>query len=276
MSDLETRVATHYDTGAMLDRIRAALETAGVDPSAVKPSDLKGVDEFHTGGIEATAALLTPLGLTPATTVLDIGCGIGGTARFIAEAYGCKVTGIDLTPAFVEVGMALTDMVGLSGKVTLVTGSALDLPFADASFDLVTMMHVGMNIEDKPRLFAEVTRVLAPGGRFALFDIMMAGDGDIGFPAPWASDAGHSFVTPPDAYREAAAAAGLDLIAQRDRGAYAADFFRKVVAMVEAGKAPPVGLPLIMGEEAGTRYRNAVAAALSGTTAPWEMVFAKP
>ncbi len=166
-------------------------------------------------------------------------------------------------------------MVGLDGLTGFDTGSATDLPLEDASVDLATMFHVGMNIADKPALFREVARVLAPGGRFALYDLMRHGKGEIAFPVPWASTAGQSHVAPPETYRAAAEAAGLDLVAERDRHAYAVGYFTKVIAAIEEHGVPPVGLHLIMGEGAEEKYRNAVAAAMAGVTAPWEMIFEK-
>ena len=275
VSVTETRVATHYDTGAMLDRIREGLRVAGADPDRPHPDALKPVDEFHTGGIEATAALLDPLGITPRTRVLDIGSGIGGTARHIATRYGARVTGIDLTPAFVETANALSAMCGLGGQTGFHVASAYELPVESHSVDLATMMHVGMNLEDKVSLFREVARVLAPGGRFALFDIMSRSGEPHDFPVPWATSADHSFVDHPETYRRAAARAGLGLIHQRDRHAYASAFFRRVTAALDANGPPPVGLHLIMGDEAPVRYGNAVRATIEGKIGPWELVFRK-
>lgn len=267
----------HYATGAILERIKAGLAAAGVDPTAPSPADLKLVDEFHTGGMEATEALLEPLAIMSEMEVLDVGSGIGGTARFIADRYGARVEGIDLTPEFVDVATALSQLVGLSDKTSFRVGSALEMPVADSSFDLATMMHVGMNISDKTALFAEVFRKLRPGGRFALFDIMATGEGKIRFPAPWAGLAQDSFVDAPQVYRDAALAAGFTAVSERDRGDYAVAFFQKVMAAAaKAESPPPIGLHLLMGDGAQERYSNAVSAALEGVTRPWEMIFAKP
>src|SRR5690606_32008034 len=115
----------------------------------------------------------------------------------IAERTGARVTGVDLTPDFVETARSLTETVGLSAD--FVVGSALDLPFADAAFDLATLIHVGMNIPDKPRLFAEAARVLVPGGAFAIYEVMRFG-AHPAFPLPWAADASSSFLETPDGY----------------------------------------------------------------------------
>ena len=122
--------------------------------------------------------------------LLDVGSGIGGPARTFADAFGCRVTGVDLTEEFVEAANALTRRCGLSDRVSFRQASALALPFADASFDAATLIHVGMNIEDKAGLFAEVRRVLKPDARFGVYDIMRVAEGEIPYPMPWAATAG--------------------------------------------------------------------------------------
>ena len=267
----------HYTTGPFLDRIRAGLVEAGVDPEKPAPEDLKPVDEFHTGGLEATEQFLGPLGITSEMSVLDVGSGIGGTARFIAHNYGAYVHGVDLTPDFVTTANALSEICGLAHRTSFLEGSALAMPVQSESFDLVTMMHVGMNIEDKPALFAEVARCLRPGGRFALFDLMLTGAGAVVFPVPWASTPAQSFVGVPDDYHAAGATAGLTLVGEINRGDYAKGFFERLMAASDkADGPPPLGLHLLMGDSAQERYGNAVKAALGGVTCPWEMIFEKP
>lgn len=272
----EGDIQAHYTTGPILERILAGLREAGADPEHPAPEDLKPVDEFHTGGVEATEMVLAPLGIGRDTRVLDVGSGIGGTARFIAHRYGARVTGIDLTPALVDTAQALSRLTGLSERTSFHVGSALGLPLATADFDLVTMFHAGMNIPDKPALFAEVFRVLVPGGRFVVFDVMRTGEGEIAFPLPWASVPEQSFVEPPEAYRAAAREAGFRIVRDEDRIAFGVAYFKKVVAAIEAEGPPPLGLHLLMGDSATERYGNAVAAAFAGVTGPREMVFETP
>jgi ubiquinone/menaquinone biosynthesis C-methylase UbiE len=133
--------------------------------------------------------------------VLDIGCGIGGTARFLASRYRCLVTGIDLTPEYVEVGIGLNRRVGLSDQIELRVANALNLPFDEASFDRATLLHVGINIPDKPKMCAEIRRVLRPGARLAVYGVMGTGDADLIYPVPWARTVALSFVERPDDYR---------------------------------------------------------------------------
>ena len=276
MSNLETRVVHHYSVDDILTAIRNALAQSGADPDAPTVDDLKPVDEFHTGGLAATDDLLDQLQITPKTRVLDIGCGIGGTARHVAARSGANVQGIDLTPVYVECARALSRLVGLSDKTRFELGSALDLPVAKESADLALMFHVGMNIEDKDRLFAQAARALAPGGTFALFDVMKTSDAPLTFPFPWAEEAGFSFVAPPERYRQAAQAAGFTPVAERNRRDFALDFFRKVFARMEqAGGPPPLGIHLLMRGTAGQKLQNYVTHVEAGDIAPVEMIFRK-
>lgn len=269
---VEETVAAHYAGAGLHRRILERLAEAGIAAEAVTVEHLHAVDEFHIGGAPATAALLDQLAIGPATRVLDVGSGIGGPARTIAARYGAQVTGIDLTPDFVEAARQLTEIVGL--RAAFVEGSALAMPFADASFDLATLLHVGMNIADKPGLFAEVARVLVPGGTFAIYEVMRFG-AHPAFPLPWASEASASFLETPDAYLAAAAAAGFELAQRRDRGEAARAFFARMQAQM-AGAAPPVvGLPLLMGAAAPAKVGNMMAAVGAGDIQPVEMIFRK-
>ncbi|MFO1140950.1 MAG: class I SAM-dependent methyltransferase [Amaricoccus sp.] len=272
MSGVEETVAAHYSGAGLHRRIMERLAEAGIAPDQVTAEHLKAVDEFHIGGAEATAALLDRLEIGSETRVLDVGSGIGGPARTIAARYRARVTGVDLTPDFVETARRLTEIVGLHAE--FVVGSALDLPFAAESFDLATLLHVGMNIPDKPKLFGEVARVLAPGGTFAVYDVMRFG-AHPAFPLPWASDGASSFVETPDAYLAAAEGAGFELVERRDRGEVAKAFFARMQAQM-AGKAPPVvGLPLLLGPEAPAKVANMMAAVAAGDIQPVEMIFRK-
>ncbi|MEX0329024.1 MAG: class I SAM-dependent methyltransferase [Ruegeria sp.] len=276
MSQIEKAVARHYTTGALTDRVRDALIASGVDPDAATVADLKAGDEFHTGGVAATDNLFNQLSPTHATRVLDIGCGIGGTSRYVADRYDSTVTGVDLTPEFVETAKALSDLVGLSHKVDFVEGSALDMPLDDAGFDLAVMLHVGMNIEDKAGLFAEVSRVLATGGTFALFDVMGGPTAEpLAFPLPWSTLPETSFVHAPEVYKEAAEAAGLTLETENDRTDFALAFFEEVFAKVAKDGPAPLGIHLMMGGTAPEKFQNYVANLEAGRIRPTEMIFKK-
>ena len=273
MADIERDVARHYTTGSLLERIRQGLAAMGCDPDRPGLDDLKPVDEFHIGGVEATRDLLAQISLDAASSLLDIGSGLGGPARFIASTIGCHVTGIDLTEEFVTTARALSEMTGLADRTSFTTGSALDLPFAAASFDAATLIHVGMNLPDKPALFAGVARVLRPGGVFAIYDVMRTGPGDLAYPVPWAETPATDFSVPPEAYRVAAGAAGFTIAAERGRRAFALDFFRARQAEAAGQDAPPpLGIHLLIGATGPEKMRNMMSNIEAGAIAPVEMI----
>jgi SAM-dependent methyltransferase len=275
--DDETGIADHYSNGTLLAAIERGLETMGVTPETVSVDHLGPVDEFHIGGRAATAELCEHLGATSESELLDIGCGIGGTARFIASTIGCHVTGIDLTAEYIEVARTLTDWTSLGDRVDFELGSALDMPFADESFDGATQIHVGMNIADKAALFREIHRVLRPGSTFALYDIMKMSDGDVDFPVPWATDASTSFVTDLSTHRRELEAAGFDVRMERDRRGLAIEFFKAIgEKTASAGGPPPLGLHVIFGSDAPEKVANMVAAVTAGMLAPVEVICQRP
>lgn len=135
------------------------------------------------------------------------------------------------------------------------------------------MMHVGMNIEDKPRLFREVRHVLKPGGQFAVSDVMRTGEGALAYPVHWATDARTSFVASPSVYRRGLEAAGLDIVKERDRGDFAREFFRQAAARAAAaGGPPPLGIHLLMRSDVPRKLANLMANLEKGLIAPTEMV----
>jgi SAM-dependent methyltransferase len=266
----EASVARHYARPGLDDAIVAALTASGKDIAHVATRDLAPVDEFHTGGRQATDDLAQAMALRPGMRLLDIGSGIGGPARHFAETYGCSVVGIDLTPDYVQAAVRLTALVGLEGRVSFETGSALALPFAAQSFDAATEIHVGMNIADKARLFAEVRRVLRPGGVFGIFDVM--GDGAFGFPVPWADTEEASAVDTVATYRRLLATAGFAVAAERSRRDVALEFFARAAAQAGQGGPPPLGLHLVMGPSLRQKIANLVRAITDGALAPWELI----
>lgn len=270
--DTEQQVARHYSHGSLERAILDALGASGKDVDRFEPADLSGVDEFHLGWRAATIEFADVLGLAPGMHVLDIGAGIGGPARYFAEARGCRVTGIDLTEEFVQVADSLTRRCGLADRVSFRQASALALPFADGTFDRAAMIHVGMNIEDKARLFAEARRVLKPGARFGVYDIMRAGDGEISYPVPWAATEATSFVEPASTYRRLLAAAGFELEHERNRRDFVLALAREMRERAAKQGPPPLGPHILMGAATPVRLGNVMSALERGTIAPTEMV----
>jgi ubiquinone/menaquinone biosynthesis C-methylase UbiE len=275
-SDLEQRVETHYARSDLERTILEALVASGKDPGRLAPADLAPVDEFHTGGRQATIEFAAQIDLAPDMHLLDIGCGIGGPSRYFAETHGCRVTGIDLTEDYVRTAAALARRVGLAGRVSYRPASALALPFEPETFDGAYMMHVGMNIGDKPALFAEVARVLRPGGRFVVYDLMRIGDAALPWPMPWADDAATSFVETPARYRELLEAADFRVEAERDWSDLVLEASARMRERLAAEGIPVVGLHLLMGPDAMSRLRKVGECVRGRALAPVQLTAALP
>lgn len=192
---------SHYAAADIETRLLDAIRAAGMDPTQrLSPEALAPLDHFHTGGLRATLDLLERARFQPGHRVLDIGAGLGGAARIIAAAHGCRVDCLELSPDYCTGAELLNRLTGLAEVVGVHQGSALDLPFPDATFDAAWMQNVGMNIADKHRLYAEVRRVLKPGGRFAFQEIAAGSAPTSYYPLPWASDPADSVLISAEAF----------------------------------------------------------------------------
>jgi SAM-dependent methyltransferase len=251
-TDTITRVREHYNSTGLTDRIKSALATITPENQGRTIAQLAPLDQFHTRGILATGELAAAAGLDPSSRVLDLGCGIGGPARYLASTFGCKVTGVDLSPEFIDAAIYLTERCGLSDRVSFQAGNALHLPFEDAAFDVVFLQHVAMNIEDRTGLYREMCRILAPVGRFAIYDVVLR-DGGVIYPAPWARDASTSFLLSEGDTRIALEQAGFKAVLWRDDTQMALEWFKTAIV-----GAPPKGpnLGLLMGADFQVKTSN--------------------
>ncbi len=253
-------ISEHYARGDLAATILAAIHAAGKDQNALTVDDLAPVDQFHTRGKQATLELARRAELTAGMRVLDVGGGIGGPARTLASEMGCVVTVLDLTEEYCRTGEILTARTGLSGRVTFRHGSALDIPFTDVSFDAVWTQHSSMNIADKERLYAEIFRVLRPGGRFALYEIMAGPVSPIHFPVPWAREPTLSSLRPPAEIHSLLIGMGFKEVSWIDETVSALEWFRQRLAAAAAAPAgqPALGLHLLLGADFSAMFRNQV------------------
>lgn len=274
-ANTETKVATHYARPDLEQRILTALTRDGKDPEELTALDLAPVDEFHVGGIESTQELAAHMELRPGMRLLDVGSGIGGPARYFAEKHCCEVTGVDLTPEFVEVANSLTRRLKLNHLAEFRQASALDLPFEPGSFHGAYMLHVGMNIADKAGIFREVRRVLKPGALFTVFDIMFganeAGNRALQYPVPWAATEETSFVASVCDYREALQNAGFEIVQQRSRCEFAIEFMERAMVRMAQGGPPVVGLQLLIGDKTPLMMKGVLGMMKDGTLEPVEL-----
>lgn len=156
-----------------------------------------------------------------------MGCGLGGATRYVATKYKSRVTGIDLTPEYIETGKVLCSWVNLDVYISLEQGSALSMPFQDNTFNGAYMLHVGMNIDDKASLFSEVSRVLKPGSIFGVYDVMRQKDGELIYPVPWATKSTTSKLSAPDQYKQSLSDAGFEVSRENNRRDFALEFFKQ-------------------------------------------------
>jgi ubiquinone/menaquinone biosynthesis C-methylase UbiE len=273
---IDRSVAEHYARGDVGAAVLAALEAAGKDLGRLSLDDLAPVDEFHMRGRAATVELTGALGLTAGMRVLDVGSGIGGPSRYVAATYGCQVVGIDLTEEYCRVAGMLSERVGLSDRVEYRPGNALAMPFADEAFDAAYTQHAAMNIEDKARLYAEVSRVLKPGARFGVYDVLRGEGGDVLYPVPWARDRTTSFVARPAELQALLEAAGFDVLSSRATAADARLWLEQMQARMAEPNAPPGMLRLLFGDDAKAMVQNLARNLIEDRVVPTEMICSKP
>ena len=245
MTDTNLKVRDHYSPTNLTARIKSLLATIVPDDQILTVTQLAALDQFHSRGILATSELGEAAELTPLTRVLDIGCGIGGPARYLAATFGSHVVGVDLSASFVETADYLTARCGLSERVAFQVGDAMHLPFEDAAFDAAFLQHVAMNVEDRPALYREVSRILPAGGRFVVYDLILQ-NGDVVYPVPWARTPETSFLLTEEETRKALIQAGFKIDLWRDDTQVALQWFKAATA------APPqsgLNLGVVMGSE---------------------------
>jgi SAM-dependent methyltransferase len=252
-------VASHYgDDHDLAARIAEALRAAGKDLTHLKTNDLAAIDEFHIRGRRATLELAEHMQINSRSRVLDIGSGLGGPARTLAETYGCHVTGIDLTPSYCAAATIMSGWVGLADKVTFMPADATNPPFADRSFDAAMTIHVAMNITNKGALYRNAKRVLKPGSVFAVYDVLQGEGGPVLFPVPWARDASISSLATPAEMRELLHGAGLEIKAEIDSSDASLGWLKEQAARPAAVAAPRVTLQVFLGANFPQMARNVV------------------
>jgi ubiquinone/menaquinone biosynthesis C-methylase UbiE len=274
---LATDISAHYGRGDLVGRLRAALLADGVDPDHPTIAALAPYDHFHGRGLEATEELADLLTVSPDDHILDVGCGIGGPARYLAERFGARITGIDLTAEFCEVARHLTTALGMEDRVDFKQGDALAMPFGDVSFDGAYSMNVSMNIADKAGFYAEIHRVLRPGGWLVLSEIAQGPGGAPAYPTPWARTAKSSFLATPQQTREGLEAAGFAVSSLRETAEQSLAYGDRSRAMVERGEKPPHrAVMLIHGDLAKEAMANTARGLAEARIVPIEVVCRKP
>lgn len=247
-------VEQHYHRHGLYERILQQLHMLGIDHTTRK--DISGVDEFHIRGAAVSLQLAHEAGLSTNHKIIDIGCGIGGPCRMMADEFGCDVTGIDLTEAFIETARRLTQLVQLERNVLFLQADALALPFDNACFDMAWTQHAQMNIQDKRTFCTEMARVLKPRGSFIYYDVFTKKGEPLKYPVPWADDDAISFLITTAELDMLLQELGFIKIQATDQTTAGIQFFEEMFTKMAAGETPRIGLPLLIGVSSKEKFQN--------------------
>jgi len=255
MSERNIRIENQYDLPELFEDILKRLEEQGIDLSNVSRYNIAGVDEFHIRGAEVSKELVDEFDLRD-LKVLDVGCGLGGPCRMLADEFNCQVSGIDMSHEFIRTAQKLSELVGLNGKTEFVQGDALDLPFEDGSFNIVWTQHVQMNIEDKSKFYSEISRVLDNNGVLIYYDIFKKDTQDVNYPVPWANDNSISFLQTIENMESILK--DLDFTREHvtDQTAQGIEFFKNVFEKINISGPPKIGLNVLLGSSTREKLGN--------------------
>lgn len=255
MENLNQNIENHYLKEELYEDIVNRLIEQEIDINEVKRSDIAGADEFHVRGAAVSKELAESINLE-GVTVLDVGCGLGGPCRMLADEYNCQATGIDLSNEYIRTAKKLSKLVKLDSKTSFVQGDATSLPFGDNMFDVVWTQHVQMNIPDKEKLYSEISRVLKPGGHFLYYDILKKEEGEVNYPMPWASTSDMSFLFKETDMDALLTQFGLTKEQSNNQTQAGIDFFNALVAKLKEFGPPKMGLNVLMGETTKPKLMN--------------------
>lgn len=252
---INTHIKNHYTKAFLFEDILDRLKSEGANMNSLSRRDLNGVDEFHVRGAEVSMEIAKEINLREAR-VLDVGCGIGGPARMLADEFNCHVTGIDMSHEFVLTARKLSSLVGLRNKTEFIQGDALELPFESGSFDVVWTQHVQMNISNKARFYSEIYRVLDDKGTFVYYDIFRTGKDDLEYPVPWAGDSTISFLGTIPNMDNILRNLGFTKVQTADQTDNALVFFASMFERTNKTGAKKSGPDVFMGDSSPEKFGN--------------------
>ena len=157
--------------------LHAALFDPGCAPDETEGSPAEKAELIVEGARRMTDVVTAPAAIGADDYVVDAGCGFGAVSLHLAEKHGCKVTGVNTSPPQLEVARTKAAAAGLDGRVDFRWADcSRELPFADASVDVVVNMESACYYSDRARFVGEVARILKSGGRFVTEDLMTPDD----------------------------------------------------------------------------------------------------
>lgn len=256
-------------------QILAALQNSDLASGSLTYRDLLALDQFHIGGAEQTRLMASAADLEKGDRVLDIGAAIGGAARVLAAEYRAKVTAIDQSEEYITTARTLNDMVGLAENIQCKVQSAPGMTFEDESFDIIWLQLVLMNVESKQALYSEVYRLLRPGGRIAIFDVVASKPNlDIEYPVIWADNPSQSHLITIEEHRALLAAAGFTDPIVTDYSEQALAWYA-AMQNARSGSRSTLQVGLLIPGNAGLKSRNVQAAVRNEQIRPMQLIAGK-
>jgi len=258
MSSNKFLTESPYTSTNLFPTILNALKATGKDINNLNIKDLAPVDAFHIRGVKATIELASLIKIKPEYKILDIGCGIGGSVRYLANNYECFTTGIDITEEYCKAATELSKLVKLDDKISFYHADAIDLPFENESFDIVWSEHVQMNIENKLQLYKETYRVLKPEGKLIFYDVFKGKGGEIFYPVPWADNSSIDFLIEQKETIYLIESLDFKIYYWEDKSDLSRKWFCDTVKKMKNRKRSPLGLHLVMGKNSDDKFHNMV------------------
>jgi SAM-dependent methyltransferase len=271
----EQAIGDYWAKDDVYARVVDALQRAGKSLDRLTIEDVAPLDHLHARGFPATVELGDKLSVKPGQHILDIGAGLGGPARYFAQRFRCRVSGIDITEPFVQAARKLTARLGMEDRVQFQHGDGTRLPFADATFDGAYTQHVTMNVADRRQFFTEAARVLKTGALFALTEHGLGPAGNPYYPLPWSDDGSGSYLIPPEETRRVLETVGFTDVALEETGRQYLEAYNRVIELASKGALPPLGVHVLLGETALPKTRNAARNIEEGRTRPISVVCRK-
>ena len=263
MDSLNKSIENHYLKEGLYEDIINRLKEQNIALNNVKRSDIAGTDEFHVRGAAVSKELANSININ-GLNVLDVGCGLGGPCRMLADEYNCQTTGIDLSNEYIRTANKLSELVNLNNKTNFIQGNATQLPFGDKTFDVVWTQHVQMNIPNKKKFYSEINRVLKTDGYFLFYEILRKENGEINYPMPWASLAKHSFLFKEEEMDRFLNEFGLTKVQSTNQTQAGIDFFDALITRLKESGPPKMGLNVLMGDTTKPKLMNLLAHLKSG------------
>ena len=270
-SDIEN----FWTRGDVFSRVHQAMSETGLINKKLEIEELFPIDQYHARGIAATVDLGKRMPISKNQKIIDIGCGLGGPARYYAKEFKCFITGIDITPSFIEIGNEFNRLTSMSDNVELLVGNGEVLNFENETFDGAYSQHVTMNISNREKFFSEAFRVLKKDSFFAFTEHGLGPEGNPIFPLPWANSLEMSFLLPPQKTISILKDTGFSDIKIIETAEKYISGYEKLIKLKSENKKPVLGIHVIGGDSMNERSKNSMESIKENRTLPFEIVCKK-